>query len=80
MTFHPDTHMDISRKAATAKGPAETFTGEVWIDPITRGLPATTGGSHIRGRRGHPSAATITPLPSQGLPAEARSGLGARYR
>jgi quercetin dioxygenase-like cupin family protein len=31
--------MDISRKVATAKGPAETFTGEVWIDPITRGLP-----------------------------------------
>ena len=31
--------MEISRNAATAKGPAETFTGEVWIDPITRGLP-----------------------------------------
>jgi hypothetical protein len=31
--------MDISRQVATAKGPAETFTGEVWIDPITRGLP-----------------------------------------
>lgn len=31
--------MDISREAATAKGPAETFTGEAWIDPITRGLP-----------------------------------------
>jgi quercetin dioxygenase-like cupin family protein len=31
--------MDISRDVATAKGPAETFTGEVWIDPITRGLP-----------------------------------------
>jgi quercetin dioxygenase-like cupin family protein len=31
--------MDISREVATAKGPAETFTGEVWIDPITRGLP-----------------------------------------
>ncbi len=31
--------MDISRKAATAKGPVETFTGEVWVDPITRGLP-----------------------------------------
>ena len=26
-------------KQKTAKGPAETFTGEVWVDPITRGLP-----------------------------------------
>ena len=31
--------MEISRTAATAKGPAETFTGDVWVDPITRGLP-----------------------------------------
>jgi quercetin dioxygenase-like cupin family protein len=31
--------MDISPKPPTAKGPAETFTGEVWVDPITRGLP-----------------------------------------
>jgi quercetin dioxygenase-like cupin family protein len=31
--------MDISREAATTRGPAETFTGEVWVDPITRGLP-----------------------------------------
>jgi hypothetical protein len=31
--------MEISRNAATAKGPAETFTGDVWVDPITRGLP-----------------------------------------
>jgi hypothetical protein len=31
--------MEISHNAATAKGPAATFTGEVWIDPITRGLP-----------------------------------------
>jgi quercetin dioxygenase-like cupin family protein len=31
--------MEISRNAATAKGPAETFTGEVWVDPITRELP-----------------------------------------
>lgn len=31
--------MEISREVAAAKGPAETFTGEVWIDPITRGLP-----------------------------------------
>jgi quercetin dioxygenase-like cupin family protein len=31
--------MEISRSAATAKGPAETFTGDVWVDPLTRGLP-----------------------------------------
>ncbi|HEX4429975.1 MAG TPA: cupin domain-containing protein [Frankiaceae bacterium] len=30
--------MEISREAATAKGPAEFFTGDVWVDPITRGL------------------------------------------
>ena len=31
--------MEISRNAATAKGPAETFTSDVWIDSITRGMP-----------------------------------------
>jgi quercetin dioxygenase-like cupin family protein len=31
--------MEVSRNIATAKGPAETFTGEVWMDPIGRGLP-----------------------------------------
>jgi quercetin dioxygenase-like cupin family protein len=31
--------MEISPKPPTAKGPAETFTGDVWVDPITRGLP-----------------------------------------
>lgn len=31
--------MEISREAATARGPAETFTGEVFVDPVTRGLP-----------------------------------------
>jgi quercetin dioxygenase-like cupin family protein len=36
---HEETQMEISRNAATAKGPAETFTGDVWVDPITRGLP-----------------------------------------
>ena len=41
--------MDISRQAATAKGPAETFTGEAWIDPITRGLRPPSG---IRGVAG----------------------------
>jgi hypothetical protein len=34
-----DEQMEISRKPPTAEGPAETFTGEVWLDPITRGLP-----------------------------------------
>jgi hypothetical protein len=29
--------MGISRNAATAKGLAETFTDDVWVDPITRG-------------------------------------------
>jgi quercetin dioxygenase-like cupin family protein len=33
--------MEISAKPPTTKGPAETFTGEVWVDPITRGLPAS---------------------------------------
>jgi quercetin dioxygenase-like cupin family protein len=31
--------MQISAKPPTAKGPAETFTGDVWVDSITRGLP-----------------------------------------
>jgi hypothetical protein len=26
--------MQISRKPPTVKGPAETFTGEVWVDPV----------------------------------------------
>ncbi len=33
--------MEISREAPTTKGPEETFTGEVWLDPITRGLPTS---------------------------------------
>ena len=31
--------MKISPKPPTTKGPAETFTGDVWVDPVTRGLP-----------------------------------------
>jgi quercetin dioxygenase-like cupin family protein len=31
--------MEISSKPPTAKGPAETFTGDVWVDSVTRGLP-----------------------------------------
>ena len=33
--------MEISPKPPTTKGPEETFTGDVWVDPITRGLPAS---------------------------------------
>jgi hypothetical protein len=33
------THIEISRNAATAKGPAEAFTGEMWVNPITRAPP-----------------------------------------
>ena len=33
--------MEISRGAVTSKGPAEMFTGDVWVDPITRGLPSS---------------------------------------
>jgi len=33
--------MEISREAVTARGPAETFSGEVFVDPITRGLPSS---------------------------------------
>jgi quercetin dioxygenase-like cupin family protein len=29
--------VDVSPKQPTVKGPAEWFTGEVWIDPIVRG-------------------------------------------
>jgi quercetin dioxygenase-like cupin family protein len=29
----------ISPKPPTAKGPVETFTGDVWVDPITRDMP-----------------------------------------
>jgi hypothetical protein len=31
--------MEVPAKPPTAKGPTETFTGDVWVDPITRGLP-----------------------------------------
>lgn len=31
--------MELSSKPPTIKGAPETFTGDVWIDPITRGLP-----------------------------------------
>ena len=34
--------MEISRKPPTGKGPAEMFTGEVYLDPITRGLPPSS--------------------------------------
>ena len=31
--------MELAPKPPTAKGPAETFTGDVYVDPVTRGLP-----------------------------------------
>src|ERR1700753_1124342 len=34
--------MEISRQPPTAKGPAESFPGEVWVDPIPRGLPPSS--------------------------------------
>jgi quercetin dioxygenase-like cupin family protein len=34
--------MEFSPKPPTTKGPAETFTGDVWVDPITRGLPTSS--------------------------------------
>jgi len=46
--------MKISRNAVTAKGPAETFTGDVWIDSITRGLP--TSGLNVVAVRFTPGA------------------------
>lgn len=33
--------MKISAKPPTVKGPTDTFTGDVWIDSITRGLPSS---------------------------------------
>jgi quercetin dioxygenase-like cupin family protein len=31
--------MDLQPRPPTVKGPAEWFTGDVWIDPIARGEP-----------------------------------------
>ena len=31
--------MELPSKPPTTKGAAETFTGDVWLDPVTRGLP-----------------------------------------
>jgi quercetin dioxygenase-like cupin family protein len=36
--------MEITPKRPTTKGPAETFTGDVWIDPIVKGVAP----SHVR--------------------------------
>jgi quercetin dioxygenase-like cupin family protein len=46
--------MEISREVTTAKGSAETVTGEVWVDPITRGLP--TSGLNVASVRFTPGA------------------------
>jgi hypothetical protein len=32
-----DIDMEIQSKQATIKGPAETFTGDVWFDVVARG-------------------------------------------
>jgi quercetin dioxygenase-like cupin family protein len=34
---HEETTVDIAPKQPTARGPAEWFTGDVWIDTIVRG-------------------------------------------
>jgi hypothetical protein len=44
--------MDVRPKSPTTKGPAEWFTGEVWIDAIaqTRGpTPMSVGSVHLAG-------------------------------
>lgn len=33
--------MKTSPKPPSTKGPADTFTGDVWLDPITRSLPVS---------------------------------------
>jgi quercetin dioxygenase-like cupin family protein len=33
--------VEFSPKPPTTKGPAETFTSDVWVDAISRGLPST---------------------------------------
>ncbi len=33
--------MEVAAKSQTAKGPNGMFSGEVWLDPITCGLPAS---------------------------------------
>jgi quercetin dioxygenase-like cupin family protein len=43
-------------KPATEKGPADTFSGDVWIDAITRGAPAS--GLTINAVRFSPGART----------------------
>ncbi|MGH3281571.1 MAG: (R)-mandelonitrile lyase [Trebonia sp.] len=48
--------MEISRKPPTAKGPAEAFTGDAWIDPVTRGLPPS--GLNVAAVRFAPGAHT----------------------
>ena len=48
--------MERSPKPPTAKGPAETFTGDVWVDPITRDLPRS--GLNVAAVRFSPGART----------------------
>ena len=42
--------MEIQPKKPTAEGPADWFTGNVWIDPITQGqgqIPLSLGSVHF---------------------------------
>lgn len=34
--------MEVQPRKSTAKGPAEWFTGDVWLDPIARGTEGST--------------------------------------
>ncbi len=49
--------MEYAPKPPTSKGPAEIFTGDVWVDSITRGLPpAPTSVAAVRFSPGAHSA------------------------
>ena len=45
--------MEICPKPPTTKGPEETFTGDVWVDPITRGLPPSQLNVAANRKAGH---------------------------
>jgi hypothetical protein len=65
--------MEISREAATAKGPAEFFTGDVWVDPITRGLaPAPLNVAAVT------RSSNWTPAMSSSLPTGRSTGTALR--
>src|SRR2546430_2588707 len=40
--------MEVQSRKSTSKGPAEWFTGEVWLDPIAQGQgPSPMGGAAV---------------------------------